>query len=204
MINLARLFKDYNDAGALNEYINLYGFVSDQAFLTKSGDLGVVIQVEGIDYECLDENPIDSITRRLEVAQKIFDPQFRIYQYLLKRNNAAIPYQLYDSEVVDQAIRNRVAYLQSRAEKLYSVGIYYVILYQGVSYRPSLLKSLATFPSSPGTALSELSDLFSSHRQITFIDSQVSAALTLLLHRADGFVSQLEDLCQLTLLCKDQ
>ena len=91
MINLARLFKDYNDAGALNEYINLYGFVSDQAFLTKSGDLGVVIQVEGIDYECLDENPIDSITRRLEVAQKIFDPKFRIYQYLLKCNNANIP-----------------------------------------------------------------------------------------------------------------
>ncbi|PYV43934.1 MAG: hypothetical protein DMG06_08580, partial [Acidobacteria bacterium] len=68
MINLAKLFKDYNDAGALNEYLNLYGFVADQVFLTKSGDLGVVVQVEGIDYECLDENPLDSITRRLEVA----------------------------------------------------------------------------------------------------------------------------------------
>ena len=101
MINLAKLFKDYNAAGALNEHINLYGFVADQVFLTKSGDLGVVIQVEGIDYECLDENPLDNITRRLEVAQKVFDSQFRIYQYLLKRNNATIPYQLYDNEVVE-------------------------------------------------------------------------------------------------------
>jgi type IV secretion system protein TrbE len=82
MINLAKLFKDYNSAGALNEHINLYGFVSDQVFLTKSGDLGTVIQVEGIDYECLDEKPLENITRRLEVAQKVLDPQFRIYQYL--------------------------------------------------------------------------------------------------------------------------
>jgi type IV secretory pathway VirB4 component len=129
MINLAKLFKDYNDAGALNEHINLYGFVSDQVFLTKSGDLGVVVQVEGIDYECLDENPLDNMTRRLEVAQKVFDPQFRIYQYLLKRNNATIPYQLYDNEVVNQAIRNRMAHLQSQAETLFSISIYYVILY---------------------------------------------------------------------------
>src|SRR5438093_5683276 len=161
MINLAKLFKDYNDAGTLNEYINLYGFVADRVFLTKSGDLGVVVQVEGIDYECLDENPLDNITRRLEVAQKVFDSQFRIYQYLLKRNNATIPYQLYDNEVVDQAIRNRVAHLESQAEKLYSISIYYVILYQGFRHKASWLKSLATLSVSPGAAIRELADLFS-------------------------------------------
>ena len=32
MINLAKLFKDYNNAGTLNEYINLYGFAGDQSF----------------------------------------------------------------------------------------------------------------------------------------------------------------------------
>jgi len=42
MISLARLFKAYNDAGTLNEYVNLFGFANDQVFLTKSGDLGVV------------------------------------------------------------------------------------------------------------------------------------------------------------------
>ena len=72
MINLAKLFKDYNDTGALNEHINLYGFVADHVFLTKSGDLGVVIQVEGIDYECLDQNTLDNITRRFEVALRGF------------------------------------------------------------------------------------------------------------------------------------
>lgn len=64
MINLTKLFKDYNDAGPLNEYINLYGFADDQVFLTKSGDLGVVVHVDGIDHECLDPN-VTSIFCRL-------------------------------------------------------------------------------------------------------------------------------------------
>ena len=204
MINLAELFKDYNEAGALNEHINLYGFVSDQVFLTKSGDLGVVVQVEGIDYECLDENPLDNMTRRLEVAQKVFDPQFRIYQYLLKRNNATIPYQLYDNEVVNQAIRNRMAHLQSQAETLFSISIYYVILYQGFRHKTSWLRSLAILLSAPSKAVREMTDLFFSQRQMTIIDSQVRAALILLLHRAETFISQLDDLCRITLLQKDQ
>ena len=49
-----------------------------------------------------------------------------------------------------------------------------------------------------------MADLFSSQRQMTIIDSQVRAALTLLLHRAESFMSQLDDLCRLTLLHKDQ
>jgi len=52
----------------LNEYINLYGFVADQVFLTKSGDLGAVIHVHGIDHECLDQNTLDNVTRRFEAA----------------------------------------------------------------------------------------------------------------------------------------
>src|SRR6478672_5697800 len=107
MMNLAKLFKDYNDTGTLNEHINLYGFISDHVFLTKSGDLGVVLQVEGLDYECLDQNTLDHVTRRFEVALKLLDDKFRCYQYLSKRNNQNIPYQLYDNEVVNQAIHNR-------------------------------------------------------------------------------------------------
>jgi type IV secretion system protein TrbE len=76
MINLAKLFKAYNDAGTLNEYINLFGFANDQVFLTKSGDLGVVVHVDGIDHECLDQNTLDNMTRRFEVATRGFGEQF--------------------------------------------------------------------------------------------------------------------------------
>src|SRR5207245_8013459 len=111
MLKLARIVKNYEEAGALNGQINLYGFLSDQVFLTKSGELGVILEVRGVDYECLDDASIDGLTKRLESALKLFDENYRIYQYLFKRNNEAIPYKLYGNPVVDTAIKNRISYL---------------------------------------------------------------------------------------------
>ena len=95
MLRLARIVKNYQEAGALNGQVNLYGFVSDQVFLTKSGELGVILEMHGVDYECLDGASIDGLTKRLESAFRLFDENYRIYQYLFKRSNPGIPYQLY-------------------------------------------------------------------------------------------------------------
>ena len=54
MLNLARVIKPWMESAALNDHINLYGFWNDTTFLTKSGDLGVVLHLEGVDYESLD------------------------------------------------------------------------------------------------------------------------------------------------------
>ena len=78
MVNLKKVLKSYAETGALNEQVNLYGFVDQHAFLTKSGDVGVVLQVRGVDYECLDGNLLDTLTKRLESALKLFDENFRI------------------------------------------------------------------------------------------------------------------------------
>ena len=47
MIPVSRIVKDYREAGAMNTLIGLYGFVDEHCFLTKGGDLGVVLRVEG-------------------------------------------------------------------------------------------------------------------------------------------------------------
>src|SRR5271170_4537269 len=111
MLRLSRIFKNYNETGSLNEQINLYGFIGPEVFLTKSGELGVILEVRGVDYECLDGVAIDSLTKRLESALKLFDENYRIYQYIFKRNNETIPHKLYGNPVVDTAIKNRIAYL---------------------------------------------------------------------------------------------
>ena len=102
MIKLKRIFKNYEETGSLNEQVNLYGFVDSHMFLTKTGDPGVVVEVRGVDYECLDETTLDSLTKRLESAFKLFDDNYRIYQYLFKRNNKTIPYKLYAEVPRDQ------------------------------------------------------------------------------------------------------
>ena len=135
MLRLKRIFKNYEETGSFNELVNLYGFVDGNLFLTKTGDLGVVLEVRGVDYECLDGATIDGLTKRLESALKLFDENYRVYQYLFKRNNETIPYKLYGNPVVDAAIQNRIAYLASKADTLFSLSIYYVVLYEG--FRPS-------------------------------------------------------------------
>src|SRR5260370_41008280 len=110
MLRLNRIFKNYKETGSFNEQVNLYGFIDQDMSLTKTGELGVVPQVHGVDYECLDGNTLDGLTKRLESALKLFDENYRVYQYFFKRNNETIPYKLYGNPVVDTAIKNRIAY----------------------------------------------------------------------------------------------
>src|ERR1700730_16019497 len=103
MFRLARPLKPYQQAGALNDQINLFGFIDDQTFLTKSGDVGVILAVKGVDYECRDANGMDTCSKRLESAFKSLDDQCRIYQYLFKSNSPDIPHQDYADPVVSAA-----------------------------------------------------------------------------------------------------
>ena len=73
----------------MSDLIPLYGFVDDGVFLTKSGDLGVVLALEGVDYECLDPQQREAVTTRFEVALRLWDERTRLYQYVLKRNRVA-------------------------------------------------------------------------------------------------------------------
>src|SRR3984893_11234719 len=166
MLRLKRIFRNYEEAGALNAQLNLYGFVSDHVFLTKTGDIGLILEVRGVDYECLDGAAIDALTKRLESALKLYGDDYRVYQYLFKRNNETIPYKLYGNPVVDAAIQNRIAYLASKADTLFSLSIYYVILHQGTRTSHSLASTLATFPEHPRKALADLWARFSAKKQV--------------------------------------
>src|ERR1700679_1991897 len=149
MLRLSRIFKNYNETGSLSELINLYGFVGPHVVLTKSGDVGVILEVRGVDYECLDDASIDAFTKRLESALKLFDENYRVYQYLFKRNNETIPYQVYDNPIVDLAIRTRIAYLQGKSDNLFSLSVYFVVTYQGAQTSVKLGNALAALPTNP-------------------------------------------------------
>jgi hypothetical protein len=44
VFRLDRIDKAWREAGSFNEQVNLFGFIDDQVFLTKSGDAGVVLE----------------------------------------------------------------------------------------------------------------------------------------------------------------
>jgi hypothetical protein len=49
MLRLDRIINPWKESDALNAHINLFGFWNETAFLTKSGDLGMVLRVSGIE-----------------------------------------------------------------------------------------------------------------------------------------------------------
>ena len=90
MLRLDKVIKPWKESAALNDHINLYGFWNETAFLTKSGDLGMVLSISGVDYESLDHSEQEYAVKRLEAALKAFGPGFHVYQYLFKSNRPDI------------------------------------------------------------------------------------------------------------------
>jgi hypothetical protein len=86
MFRLDKVIKPWKESAALNDHVNLYGFWNDMTFLTKSGDVGMVLSVPGVDYESLDRSEQEYAVKRLEAALKVFGPGFHVYQYLFKSN----------------------------------------------------------------------------------------------------------------------
>jgi type IV secretion system protein VirB4 len=202
MLRLDRIFKNYAEAGALNTQVNLYGFIDEQMFLTKSGDLGVILEVRGVDYECLDGVTIDGLTKRLESALRLFGEDYRIYQYLFKRNDPDIPHKLYGNAVVDTAIRNRISYLQSKADRLFTLSIYYVVMLEGSGYARSVASTLLEIPKRPLQALGELQAWFSTRKQVVLLDRELVKAQSTLLQKVGSFLLQVADFLTIRLLDK--
>src|SRR3984885_11441546 len=119
MLRLDKVIKPWKEAAALSDHINLYGFWNETTFLTKSGDLGMVLSVAGVDYESLDHAEQEYAVRRLEAALKSFGPGFHVYQYLFKTNRPQIPFAVYDDLVVQTAIDQRRRFFEEKSDRLF-------------------------------------------------------------------------------------
>jgi type IV secretion/conjugal transfer VirB4 family ATPase len=204
MFRLSRIFENYSQTGSLSEQINLYGFIGPQVFLTKSGDVGLILEVRGVDYECLDDASIDALTKRLESSLRLFDDNCRLYQYLFKRNNETIPYKLYANPVVDAAIKNRIAYLASKADTLFSLSVYFILLYRGSQTSHKLASLLAELPKNPQKAFARLTAQFSSSKQVLVLGKHVDQAQSVLLQKAHSFILHVSDFVAVEILDKQE
>ena len=99
-------------------------FLGDSVVLTKRQDIFSVLRVPGIDPECLDAAQLDHIVQRFEAALRILGPEYRVYQYILKRDSPELPTAEHPSPI----ILSRQEWLKERSEQLYSVELYLVIL----------------------------------------------------------------------------
>ena len=203
MFSLSKIRKRDRESAALCSQINLFGFVDEEAFLTKSGDVGLVLSVGGVDYECLDAATVANLTHRFAAAMRVFDERCRVYQYLFKRNAPVIPYKSCPNPVVNAAVQNRMQFLKGRASSLYSYEIVYVVLYEGFRYRTSLSNAVKQFRSNPRAAVREVRDLFSTGAQTALLDTHLEHSLARLRAKTRTFIAQISDCVSIQVLKKN-
>ena len=203
MFRIDTAVKPWKEAAALNSHINLYGFWNETAFLTKSGDPGMVLRVQGVDYESLDSREQEYAVKRLESALKAFGPGFHIYQYLFKSNRPEIPFAHYDDPVVQAAVDQRRRFFESKRDHLYQVEIFYCILLEGARSKTGIGAALARCFSDPAGGIEELKTQFSSHSTKTLLRSQIEQDLARLEQKVQSFIRQLADFTRIEVLEQD-
>jgi type IV secretion system protein TrbE len=194
MLNLSRVIKPWKEADALSAHINLYGFWTETAFLTKSGDLGMVLSVTGVDYESLDNDEQQYAVKRLESALKSFGEGFHVYQYLFKTNRPEIPFARYDDELIDAAIDQRRQYFESKRDRLYEVELFYVIVLEGARSKTGILSALGRMPRDPQGAIRELKAQFTNDNMKVLLRKQIDADMVRLEQCVQNFNRHLADL----------
>src|ERR1700694_1932722 len=200
MFNLSRVIKPWKEADALNAHINLYGFWTETAFLTKSGDLGMILSVPGVDYESLDRSQQEYAVKRLEAALKAFGPGFHVYQYLFKSNRPDIPFATYDDPIVEAAIDQRRKFFEAKRDHLYQVEIFYCILLEGARSKTGVGTALARLLRDPEGAIAELKSQFTNDSMKTLLHAHIENDRRRLDQHVQGFARQLADFIQIEVL----
>jgi type IV secretion/conjugal transfer VirB4 family ATPase len=200
MFRIDKAIKPWKEAASLNDHINLYGFWNETAFLTKSGDLGTVLRVRGVDYESLDSGEQEYAVKRLESALKAFGLGFHIYQYLFKSNRPEIPFHRYDDPIVEAAIDQRRQFFEAKRDHLYQVETFYCIVLEGARSKTGVGTALARLFRDPAGAAGELKAQFTNGSMKTLLRSQIEHDLARLEQRVHTFTGQLADFMEIEIL----
>lgn len=187
MISVDRIFRDYRESGALNELLAVWGFIDDSTFLTKAGDVGVVLELKGPDATALTHEDRERVTHQFEAALRLLDERVRVYQYFIKEQVGPFAPALATRAVAAEAFERRTAYLNDRRDELFTVGQYVVLLLQQDKLRGAG-KAVRNFWSRPIQAIREHLSLKETAR---VLESQIEALVRALNHATASVSVQL-------------
>jgi type IV secretion/conjugal transfer VirB4 family ATPase len=190
VVRIARLLRDYRDAGSLNGLLALWGFVDDTTFLTKAGHVGVVYRLRGIDDEGLTHAQRRTVVHRLEAALRLLDEQCRVYQYVVKRTIEAIVPAPCTHVIVHEAVQQRAHDLNSRRHELYDLTLYFVLLYEA----PTAVRTSTRLRHVWRAPQHALRAWLSTEQTVTLLEAELERSMARLHDLAQAFEVQLSDI----------
>jgi len=186
---LARILRDYREAGSLNTHLAPWGFVDDCTFVTKAGHVGVAFRLRGVDVEGQTHPQRRALVHRFESALRLLDERYRVYQYAIKRVIDPLVAAPCAQPLANEAIQRRSAYLNERRHELYDLTCYLVLLYEALT--PSRTSTrLHRICHAPTEALR---GWLSVDHTLDLLEADLTRAVATLQHRASALGVQLAD-----------
>ncbi|MEP7309340.1 MAG: hypothetical protein ABJA98_27875 [Acidobacteriota bacterium] len=182
--------EDYDAAGSVHTLMAPWAFVSDDTFVTKAGDLGIVYRLQGRDYEGLDHAERRHVVHRYAAALRLLDERMRVSQYVIKRRLPPLTAGPCTSSVVHGAVQARARFMNAHADDLSSLELYLVLLYEGLAESATWATTIAAAWRDPRAALRGWLSPMAVRR---IVDTQLAAGIAQLHHVAQAFEVHLED-----------
>ena len=115
-------------------------FVDESVFATKTGTIGMTLEMDGVEYDTRAQEGLEVIAERFAAAHRCFDGRFRIYHHLIKRNGEQISRSgRYSNPIVERAVRERSEFLERSG--LYSIRLFTTILLEADPVKPAVAVS---------------------------------------------------------------
>jgi AAA domain len=111
MLRLDKVIKPWKEAAALNDHINLYGFWNETVFLTKSGDVGMVLRVASGEFQIVEHS--QSQPARQFTTAKTIEAEHEIVRRVREGENTLEPVMSRQQAI---AVTDQNTYL-NRAQK---------------------------------------------------------------------------------------
>lgn len=123
----------FSSGGPANDLVKVSRFFGDNLFITKQGHLGAALSVRGVDPATVTDELLQTYTEQLTNALRSLPEEFRMYQYLIKRDREPIEMSAsYPSEAIAETVRIRNEAVQ--AGGLYCVDLVWVFVYESQSF----------------------------------------------------------------------
>src|SRR4051794_30137759 len=120
----SKIWHDSRKAGAMHELLAPCALVGREV-LTKRGDVFTVLRISPVDPECLEPDAVAAICHRFDAVLRLLGPEYRIYQYVFRRNRPELAAGPVWQERLSES---RARWLDGRRTELYSIRLFLVIL----------------------------------------------------------------------------
>ncbi len=158
------------------------------------------MRVSGMDHESLDHAGLNYAVKRLEAAFRSLDERTRVYQVLFRRNRPELSHGTYENPLVSATVEQRAAFLEAKADRLYAIEIFWIVMIDGQYAKAGLLHALSLIPTDLRGAVRGLHQILSGSRQRTLLYEQIERARLILEQKIQSLTGQLNDLIEVELL----